>query len=100
MNSRLRVLIACLATAVLVVPLAWFWQASLLPDTYSVMNMGYLDYGGGPEPAQPAHGHAGHSAGQVAAHAGPHSPGGRSVDDLAADPDRPADVRVEIVARE
>jgi FtsP/CotA-like multicopper oxidase with cupredoxin domain len=26
----------------------WFWYQSLVPSTYSVMDMGYVDYGGGP----------------------------------------------------
>jgi FtsP/CotA-like multicopper oxidase with cupredoxin domain len=38
------VLIAVAAT------LAYFWKQSLLPDTYSVMDMGYHDYGGGEVP--------------------------------------------------
>ena len=31
----------------IVAPLAWLWQASRMPAAYSVMEMGYLDYGGG-----------------------------------------------------
>jgi FtsP/CotA-like multicopper oxidase with cupredoxin domain len=56
------VLLALVATAVLVGPLAWFWASSLVPSTYSVMDLGYADFGGGP--IDPAHvrGHAGHAA--------------------------------------
>jgi FtsP/CotA-like multicopper oxidase with cupredoxin domain len=41
--------------AALVVPLAVMWWQSLVPSTYSVMDMGVVEYGGGPE-------HAGHLA--------------------------------------
>ena len=82
-KERRRVLIGLLATAVVVLPLGWFWQQSLLPSTYSVMDMGYADYGGGP---RSAHG-AGHE-------------GGTSVTDLVADTQRAADVTVDLVARQ
>jgi FtsP/CotA-like multicopper oxidase with cupredoxin domain len=52
MSNRLRLLLACLATAVIVVPLGWMWWSSLMPDEYSVMDMGYVDLGGGPDIAQ------------------------------------------------
>jgi FtsP/CotA-like multicopper oxidase with cupredoxin domain len=32
----------------------WFWQRSLMPSTYSVMDFGYVDTGGGPAPASMA----------------------------------------------
>ncbi len=32
----------------LLAPLGWLWWASLVPDTYSVMDMGVVDLGGGP----------------------------------------------------
>jgi len=44
----------------LVVPLGWLWWSSLVPPTYSVMDMGYADYGGGP--GRPDGGHSGHDA--------------------------------------
>jgi len=35
------------AVAVLLVGgLGWYWSTSLVPSTYSVMDMGYADYGG------------------------------------------------------
>ena len=46
------------APLLVVVPLAWFWYASLVPSTYSVMDMGYADYGGGSRAS--GSGHAGH----------------------------------------
>lgn len=85
MSSRLRFFIACLATAALLAPLTWLWQASLLPDEYSVMDMGYADYGGGPTTG----GHAGH-AGMSAA--------GMSVVSMTADPRRKPDVQVTLRA--
>jgi FtsP/CotA-like multicopper oxidase with cupredoxin domain len=46
MTTRLRLLVACLATGALVVPLFFLWFTSLVPGTYSVMDMGYVDDGG------------------------------------------------------
>ena len=64
--------LASFATAALVLPLAWLWQASLLPDTYDLADMGYPDWGGGPA-AQGVH-------------------HGTLVSELTADPAVPADV--------
>jgi FtsP/CotA-like multicopper oxidase with cupredoxin domain len=82
-KERKRLLAALAATAVVVLPLAWFWQQSLMPSTYSVMDMGYADYGGGP------------AAGHMHDHHG-----GTSVKDLVADPQRAADVTIDLVARQ
>lgn len=60
--------------------LAGFWFTSRLPATYSVMSMGVVDTGGFPDHE--------HSATKV------------SVTDLVADPQRPADVTVDLVAHE
>ncbi len=79
--ERRRLLVALVATVALLAPLVWFWQASLLPDSYSVMDMGYADYGGGPE---------------TMTH---HDLMGRSVADLVADPQQEADVQVTLTAR-
>jgi FtsP/CotA-like multicopper oxidase with cupredoxin domain len=89
-----RATLPVLATVAIVVPLAWMWQASRMPAAYSVMEMGYLDYGGG---VQPAAGHAGH--GQGNGHDHPSGPA-RSITELVADPARPADVRVDLVTRQ
>ena len=51
--ERRRLLIAIAATLVVLAPLAFFWQRSLVPDDLSAMAMGYADYGGGP--AEHAH---------------------------------------------
>ena len=79
---RRPLLVATLATLVLVAPLAWFWHASLVPSTYSVMDMGYVDTGGADEH-----------------HGGHHGAGTTSVADLVEDPERPADVVVELTAK-
>jgi FtsP/CotA-like multicopper oxidase with cupredoxin domain len=76
-----RLLVALLAAVAVLAPVAWFWQASLLPGTYSVTDMGYADYGGGPS---------------TMTH---HDKVGRSIATLVADPDRPADVRVTLTVR-
>ena len=43
-------LVGVVLTLAIVVPLGWMWWNSLLPSSYSVMDMGYADYGGGPRP--------------------------------------------------
>lgn len=48
-------LVAAVVVVALLVPLAIMWWSSRVPSTYSVMDMGVVDYGGGP-------GHAGHMA--------------------------------------
>jgi FtsP/CotA-like multicopper oxidase with cupredoxin domain len=97
MSGRIRIILACLATAALVVPLGWLWWSSLMPDEYSVMDMGYADLGGGPDLA-PA---SGHGAGHASAHGGgAGAPAVVDISSLAADPDAPADVQVELTARE
>ncbi len=80
-RERRRLLVALVATVAVLGTLAYYWQASLLPGSYSVMDMGYADYGGG------------------ATTMADHHAGGRSVADLVADPARPADVRVTLTVR-
>jgi FtsP/CotA-like multicopper oxidase with cupredoxin domain len=80
-SERKRLIVALVATAALLLPLGWMWQSSLLPDSYSVMDMGYPDYGGG------------------SATMTDHHLMGTSVADLIADPARPADVRLTLTAR-
>jgi len=92
----LRVTLPVLATVAIVLPLAWMWQASRMPGAYSVMDMGYLDYGStGLNPG--AGGHSGHGEGNGHDH---YSGPVRSITDLVADPARPADVRVDLVTRQ
>lgn len=90
MSSRLRLLLACLATAAVVVPLGWLWWSSLMPDQYSVMDMGHVDLGGGP------------SQSGTAVEAAAHSHGGAATDiaTLVGDTLGTPDVRLELVARQ
>jgi FtsP/CotA-like multicopper oxidase with cupredoxin domain len=79
---RTRLIVASAATLLVVGPLVWFWQASFMPQTYSIMDMGAVDTGG--PPTRPHGGHGGH---------------GRSVESFTADPVRSADVSVTLTAR-
>ena len=83
-KARWRQLVAIAAALAIVVPLAWMWWGSRMPGSYSVMDMGYVDLGGGPDSM--AAGHGGHEMVSVA--------------DLVEDTDRPADVEVELTARQ
>jgi FtsP/CotA-like multicopper oxidase with cupredoxin domain len=94
-----RQLAACAATVAILAPLVWYWQSSLLPDSYSVMDMGYADHGVSVAGTKT---HAGHGvlAADTATHAGHGQHGaGRSVTSLTTDPTRPADVSVTLTAR-
>jgi len=79
MRKSLRAVIAVVAALAVLGPLGYFWQRSLVPDSYDMMAMGYPDDGGGP---------AGHR------HAG-----GVSVADLHG-PSGQADVSVTLTARQ
>jgi FtsP/CotA-like multicopper oxidase with cupredoxin domain len=85
MRHRLRLILPFVVALAIVVPLGWMWQQSLLPGSYSVMDMGHEDLGGGP--AMPA------TADMPAMHHG------TSVTDLVADPLRKAEVSVTLTAR-
>ena len=77
----------------LVAVVGWFWYSSLVPSTYSVMGMGYADYGGGP-----AGTHAGH--GQDDGWEGPPpQPGDVSVAELTGPRLGTPDVAITITAR-
>lgn len=77
--------VAVAAAAIVLAGAIWVWSASLLPSSYPMTSMGYPDYGGGPS-APATHGHD-------------HAAGGIPVTQLVPDPARPADVRVDLVAR-
>jgi FtsP/CotA-like multicopper oxidase with cupredoxin domain len=96
-RSRLRALLACLVAAAIVVPLAWMWWASRLPDSYSVMDMGVHDFGGGPTASDP---HAGHGSPGTGGNAGASAGGAVSVADLTLADGRPADVTEDLVAEQ
>ncbi|HVH22944.1 MAG TPA: multicopper oxidase domain-containing protein, partial [Pseudonocardia sp.] len=80
LTGRTRTLLAVAATLAALGPLGWFWQASLLPSSYSVLDMGQIDPG---RPGPAAHQHGGPAIG---------------VDQLIAD-DGPADVALTLIAR-
>jgi len=61
----LRIALPVLATVAIVAPLAWLWQASRVPTVYSVMTMGYLDYGRGAMADMGGGGHSGHMQGPM-----------------------------------
>jgi FtsP/CotA-like multicopper oxidase with cupredoxin domain len=96
-GSRIpKVILPILGTVAIVAPLAWLWQASRVPSVYSVMDMGYPDYGVGAPAAASGGGHGGHMQGSM-----PDDPVSRRlVTDMVADPARPADVRVDLVTRQ
>ena len=94
-RRALRIALPVLATVAIVAPLAWLWQASRVPSRYSVMEMGYHDYGGGAGPDTDG-GHGSHGQGN----GNGHHLAPRLVTDMVADPARPADVRVELVTRQ
>jgi FtsP/CotA-like multicopper oxidase with cupredoxin domain len=82
-SKRLRNRLVALGVALVVlVPLAYLWATSLVPGTYSAMDMGYADYGGGPASSGHEHHH-----------------GGRSVADLTGPKTGTPDVAVTLVAR-
>jgi FtsP/CotA-like multicopper oxidase with cupredoxin domain len=93
----LKVVLPVLATVAIVAPLVWLWQASRVPNTYSVMEMGHLDHGGGATPDPSGGVHGGHVQGNAHSH---QSEPARMITDLVADPARPADVRVDLATRQ
>ena len=81
-RPRARTVVAVVAAVVVLGVPGWLWWSSLLPSRYSVMDMGYVDTGGGPAPAA------------ALAMAGmPGMPHGRSVATLTDPSTGPADVR-------
>ncbi|MGW7679341.1 multicopper oxidase family protein [Kribbella sp. NPDC054772] len=74
-----RVLLAVLATIVVLAPIGFFWQRSLVPNNLSPMTMGYADFGGGPVPDHLHH--------------------GVDVSELTGPPVQKPDVVVDLVAR-
>ncbi len=95
-SPRRRLLAGCFSAVLVLAPLVWWWQASLLPAEYSVMDMGYLDYGGGSHDPMAGHGRTGEMPGMGTT--GP-AAAAVSVADLVTKTERPADVRVDLVAR-
>ena len=86
-RRRWRIALPIAATVALLAPLAYLWQASLVPKHYSVMQMGYADFGVSQS------GPSSHSGG----HGGVDTV---SVETLVADPARKADRVFDLVAAE
>jgi FtsP/CotA-like multicopper oxidase with cupredoxin domain len=86
-----RVVVGVVASLAVLVPLGWLWVGSLVPETYSVMDMGYPDYGGGTgDPGHTAHALAGPVV----------RPGDVPVTELAGPQSSQPDVAVTLVARQ
>jgi FtsP/CotA-like multicopper oxidase with cupredoxin domain len=83
-RRRIGLTAAIAATVAIVGTLGWFWYASLIPSTYSVMDMGYVDTGGGP----------------AGSHVHSSRAGGMSVANLTGPRDGPAAVAVTLTARQ
>ena len=47
-KDRVRLIVGLVLTLAIVGPLGWMWWDSRLPASYSAMDMGEMDYGGGP----------------------------------------------------
>ena len=90
-RDRVRLVVGLVLTLAIVVPLGWMWWDSRLPASYSAMDMGELDYGGGPGSASSGehHGMANMSHGSSV-----------SVADLDTEAKRRADVVVDLTARQ
>jgi FtsP/CotA-like multicopper oxidase with cupredoxin domain len=88
LRSRSRLAIGVLASLAVVLPLGAVWAQSRLPGTYSVMDMGYPDTGGGPALAP-------HGSHPGAAHGG-----SRSVAELTGPRGGVPDASATLVARE
>src|SRR5687768_245101 len=101
MRNKLATRISAALAALILVFVGWQWWQSLVPSTYSAMDMGYADFGGGEEFA---HGSAGGHAEEHLAHAAAgdvaQSVPPRVVSELDGDVRGPADVTVELTARE
>ncbi len=94
-RSRVRLAIGLVLTLAIVGPLGWMWWDSRLPSSYSVMEMGELDLGGGPAATHGSHQGGKHHAGSAS-----DMSAAVSIDDLDTDSARKADVVVELTARQ
>lgn len=79
-KRRVGLVAGVVATLAIVGTLGWFWFDSRVPGTYSVMEMGYVDAGGGPAIAHDL-------------------TGGTSIAELTGPADEPAAVAVTLTAR-
>src|SRR5690349_19660198 len=89
---RGRLLVGLALSLAIVVPVGWMWWTSLVPSSYSVMDMGKPDYGGGPRGGDMAMSGMSGMEGMSDMHA-------MSVADFDTPKDIKADVVVDLVAR-
>jgi FtsP/CotA-like multicopper oxidase with cupredoxin domain len=90
-RARVRALVGIALTLAIVGPLGWMWWNSLLPASYSAMDMGFADYGGGPAAASGEH----HDMPGMT-----HASGGLSVASLDTPKGAKPDVVVDLTTRE
>jgi FtsP/CotA-like multicopper oxidase with cupredoxin domain len=88
-RRRFGTSLAAAATALVLGAVGWFWWTSLVPATYSVMAMGYVDAGGGPTPGAHMHDVSAGATGR---------PGDVSVAGLTGPADAVPDVAVSLTA--
>ncbi len=91
-KERVRLGIGLALTVAVLGPLGWLWWDSRLPGTYSVMDMGVHDHGGGPGGE--------HADAHAAGHGAAGDADAVSVDDLGGTVEGTADVVVELAARQ
>jgi FtsP/CotA-like multicopper oxidase with cupredoxin domain len=102
---RRRIAIGVALAVAVLAPVAWLWWSSLLPGTYSIMEMGYADFGGGAGASQSTNGHADHTEGLPSSAHAAHlveGPGGAapvSLDALTGPQAGTADVSATLIAR-
>ena len=90
-RARVRALVGIALSLAIVGPLGWMWWNSLLPASYSAMDMGFADYGGGPAAGPGDHDDM---AGMT------HTSGGVSVASLDTPKGAKPDVVVDLTTRE
>jgi FtsP/CotA-like multicopper oxidase with cupredoxin domain len=90
-KDRVRLIAGLVLTLAIVGPLGWMWWDSRLPASYSAMDMGEIDYGGGPRGASSG----GHHDMESMSHGS-----AVSVADLDTETKRAADVVVDLTARQ
>jgi FtsP/CotA-like multicopper oxidase with cupredoxin domain len=100
MPNAIATRISAALAALILVFVGWQWWQSLVPSTYSAMEMGYPDFGGGEEFAHGGAAGDGHEHLTHAAAGGAAPIPTRDVSDLHGDVTGPADVTVELAARE
>ena len=97
MRKTLSTRISAAVAALILVFVGWQWRQSLVPSTYSAMDMGYADFGGG---EVFAHGSVDQMAPAAHGGAGSPAPTTRDVSELTGSVEGEPDVEVELTARQ